>query len=144
MANTVEHSVILWPLLLYAAAVLVIVGSMIGISYLLGERHKAPETDDPYEAGIESTGQARLRFSAHFYLVAMFFVIFDLEAAVVITWAVAFKELGWPGYIAVSVFIGVLIAVLVYEWRIGALDFGPKGKMILKQQMKLMLKKTDK
>ena len=144
MATAVEHSVILWPLLLYAAAVLAIVGGMIGISYLIGERHKAPETDDPYEAGIESTGQARLRFSAHFYLVAMFFVIFDLEAAVIVTWAVAFKELGWPGYIAVAVFIGILVAVLVYEWRIGALDFGPKGKKILIEQKKFLLKKADK
>lgn len=143
MATAVEHSVILWPLLLYAVAVIAIVGGMIGLSYLLGERHKAPETDDPFESGIETTGFARLRFSVHFYLVAMFFVIFDLEAAVIVAWAVAFKELGWPGYIAIAVFIGVLAAVLVYEWRIGALDFGPSGKKILKAQNKLFPKKAE-
>lgn len=144
MTNSVGHSVVLWPLLLYAIAVLAVVGGMIGLSYILGERHKAPETNDPYEAGIESTGSARLRFSAHFYLVAMFFVIFDLEAVIIFTWAVAFKELGWPGYITIAVFIGVLVAVLVYEWRIGALDFGPDGKKILKAQMNFMNKRTDK
>ena len=143
MATSVEHSVILWPLLLYAAAVLVIVCGMIGLSYLIGEHHKAPETDDPFESGIESSGNARLRFSAHFYLVAMFFVIFDLEAAVIVAWAVAFKELGWPGYIAIAIFIGVLAAVLVYEWRIDALDFGPSGKKILRAQKKLFPKEAE-
>ncbi len=134
MTTSVEHNTLLWPLLLYAAAVLVVVGAMLGLSYVIGERHKEPETDESYEAGIVSTGSARLRFSAHFYIVAMFFVIFDLEAAIIVAWAVAFRQLGWAGYIGVAVFIGILVAVLLYEWKIGALDFGPKGKKILKAQ----------
>ena len=67
----------------------------------------------------------------------MFFVIFDLEAVFIISWAVAFKELGWVGYWGIVIFIGMLLAALVYEWRIGAFDFGPKGKHIIKAYKKL-------
>lgn len=105
---------------------------MVGLSYFLGERHKETQTDTIYESGIKTTGDARIRFPVHFYLVAMFFVIFDLEAAFIISWAIAFRETGWPGYIGVLIFIIILLIVLLYEWRIGALDFGPKGKKIVK------------
>ncbi|HSD64122.1 MAG TPA: NADH-quinone oxidoreductase subunit A [Ignavibacteriaceae bacterium] len=122
----------LWPLLVYATLVILIVGGMVGLSYFLGERHKETQTDTIYESGIKTTGDARIRFPVHFYLVAMFFVIFDLEAAFIISWAIAFRETGWPGYIGVLIFIIILLIVLLYEWRIGALDFGPKGKKIVK------------
>ncbi len=62
----------------------------------------------------------------------MLFVIFDLETVFILAWAISFNELGWTGYYAVLVFIGILVAVLIYEWRIGALDFGPSGKKLLK------------
>lgn len=132
-----EHSNLLWPLLVYAAGVLLLVGFMVGFSYILGQRHKDRATGEPFESGVLPTGSAELRFSAHFYLVAMFFVIFDLEAVFIITWAIAFKELGWLGYAGVAVFIGILLAVLVYEWRIGALDFGLSGRKILKLYKKI-------
>jgi len=127
-----EHSTLLWPLLVYTGAVFLLVGFMIGFSYILGQRHNERATGEPFESGIVSTGSAELRFSAHFYLVAMFFVIFDLEAVFIITWAIAFRELGWLGYAGVAVFIGILLAVLVYEWQIGALDYGLSGKKVLK------------
>ncbi len=136
-------SKILWPLLLYAVLVVLLVGGMIVMSYFLGERHKEKSTDEIYESGIVPTGNARIRFSAHFYIVAMFFVIFDLEAAFIVAWAVAFKDLGWAGYWAVFVFIGILIAVLIYEWRIGALEFGPSGKKILEQYRILKTKSKN-
>ena len=132
-----ESSNLLWPLLVYAGGVVLLVGFMVGFSYILGQRHKERATGEPFESGVLPTGTAELRFSAHFYLVAMFFVIFDLEAVFIITWAIAFKELGWLGYAGVAVFIGILLAVLVYEWRIGALDFGLSGKKILKVYRKL-------
>lgn len=122
----------LWPFLVYGIAVVLLVTGMLVVSYLLGERHRENATDEVYEAGIEATGTARLLFPIHFYLVAMFFVIFDLEVVFVVAWAISVKAIGWAGYIAISTFIGILIAVLVYEWRIGALDFGPSGKKILK------------
>lgn len=101
---------------------------MLGLSYVLGERHKERETGDPYESGIKTTGSARLRFSAQFYLIAMFFVIFDLEAVFIIAWALGIRELGWAGYIEILIFIGILVAALVYLWRLGALDWGPKTR----------------
>lgn len=116
----------LWPLALYFAAVLVLIGGMMGLSYVLGERHREPETDEIFESGIRSVGDARLRISAKFYLVAMFFVIFDLEAVFIIAWALAARELGWAGYIEVTIFIAVLLAALVYLWRLGALDWSPR------------------
>ena len=116
---------ILWPLLLYSAAVLVLVTGMLGLSYVLGERHKEKATTEPYESGVPPTGSARLRFDVKFYLIAMFFVVFDLEAAFLFAWAIAFRELGWLGYIEVLVFVGILLVALVYLWRVGALNWGP-------------------
>jgi NADH-quinone oxidoreductase subunit A len=117
--------VVYWPLLLYVAAVLVLVAGMLALSYALGERHKERATGEPYESGMPSTGSARLRFDVKFYLIAMFFVVFDLETVFLFAWAIAFRELGWLGYIEVVVFVGVLLAALIYLWRVGALDWGP-------------------
>jgi len=122
--------------LIYAIAAIGVVAFMIGFSYILGERHKARFRNEPYESGMPLTGEAHIRYSAHFYMVAMFFVIFDLDAAFIITYAIAYKELGWPGYLGILVFIGLLLAVLIYEWKTGALDFGPDGKKILKAMPK--------
>jgi NADH-quinone oxidoreductase subunit A len=126
-----------WPFLVYAAIAFAIGGGMIALSYVLGERHHEDNTDSPFESGIPPTGNARFRFSSHFYLIAMFFVIFDLDAAFIIAWAVSFRELGFPGYIGILVFILILIAVLIYELGIGALNFGPDGKKILRFKNKI-------
>jgi NADH-quinone oxidoreductase subunit A len=114
----------LWPLVVYAAIVAVLVAAMLGLSYVLGQRHHDRSTDFPYESGILSEGSARVCLSFKFYLVAMFFVIFDLEAVFIFAWAVAVRETGWTGYIEVSIFIAVLLAALAYLWRVGALDWG--------------------
>jgi NADH-quinone oxidoreductase subunit A len=126
------QNITFWPFIVFAIIVIFLIVAMIGLSYLLGERHKEKLTDEPYESGIPPTGNARLRFSSGFYIIAMFFVIFDLDAAFIILWAVSFRELGLPGYLAILVFIGLLVVLLVYELSIGALDFGPSGKKILK------------
>ena len=131
------NAIVFWPFLVYALAVLLVVGLMIGLSYILGERHNEKFTGEPYESGIKPTGSARLRFSSHFYLIAIFFVIFDLDAVFVVTWAISFRELGLAGYIGIVIFIGILLVVLVYEIGIKALDFGPRGKLILKAKNKL-------
>ena len=137
MDTPTEHSVPLRPLFLYGLIVLILVGIMIGLSYFLGQRHKERATDDPYEGGILSHGSARIRFSSQFYLIAMLFVIFDVETIFIFSWAIAFRELGWYGYAGVMVFIILLVVVLIYEWRVGALDFGPDGKKILKAYKKI-------
>jgi len=120
------HEQVLWPLLVYAAAAVSLVAFMISFSYVLGQRHKGRATAEPYESGITSTGTARIRFDVKFYLIAMFFVIFDVEAVFVFAWAVALRESGWSGYLEMMVFIGVLAAALVYLWRLGALEWGTK------------------
>ncbi len=117
----------LWPLVVYFFALLVVVAGMLGISAVLGERHQERETGEQFESGIKPTGDARLRFSARYYQVAMFFVIFDLESVFVIAWAVGLLDLGWAGYIEIVIFIVVLLAGLFYLWRIGALDWGTKA-----------------
>jgi len=114
----------LWPLAVYFAAIVVIVAAMIGFSHILGQRHRDRATGEPYESGIAATGTARVHFDIKFYLVAVFFLIFDLEAAFLYAWAVAVREAGWAGYIEVIVFVGVLGAALAYLWRLGALDWG--------------------
>ncbi len=123
---------LLWPFVLYGISVVLLVSGILTVSYFLGEKHKEHATDETYESGITSTGTGRLRFPVHFYIVAMFFVIFDLETAFFISWAVAIREAGWTGYIAILVFAFILTVVLVYELKTGALDFGPSGKKILK------------
>jgi len=80
-------------------------------------------TEQPYEGGIVSTGSARLRFSADFYLIAMFFVIFDLESVFIFAWAVVVRQAGWLGYVTVVIFAGILLASLAYLWRARALDW---------------------
>ncbi|HEY3403203.1 MAG TPA: NADH-quinone oxidoreductase subunit A [Ohtaekwangia sp.] len=138
MDTPADHSATpLWPLFLYGLIVLSLVGAMLGLSYILGQRHKERATNDPYEGGILSAGDARIRFSSQFYLVAMLFVIFDVETIFIFAWAIAFRELGWYGYAGVIVFLILLVVVLIYEWRAGALDFGPDGNKILKAYKRL-------
>jgi NADH-quinone oxidoreductase subunit A len=116
----------LWPLVVYFAAVLILVVGMLALSYVLGQRHHQRATGEPYESGVVPTGSARLRFDAMYYLVAMIFLIFDLESVIIFAWAIAFREVGWLGYIQVLIFIAVLIAALAYIWKEGVLDWGPR------------------
>jgi NADH-quinone oxidoreductase subunit A len=113
----------IWPLLVYFVIVVALVAGILCVSYLLGQRHSEPATGEPYEGGIVSEGSAHVRFSVRYYLVAMFFVVFDLEAVFVFAWAGAVRELGWAGYCEILVFIGLLAAALLYLWRVGALDW---------------------
>jgi NADH-quinone oxidoreductase subunit A len=117
----------IWPLAVYFAAVIIIVAVMLSLSYVLGQRHAEPATGAPFESGIVSEGSAQIRLSIKFYLVATFFVVFDLEAVFILLWAVAGRELGWAGYREVLIFIGVLTTSLAYLWRTGALDWYPAG-----------------
>ena len=118
----------LWPLALYFILVVVLAAVMLGVSYVLGQRHNDRATGSPYEAGIVSEGSAHVRLSAKFYLVAMFFVVFDLEAVFIFAWAVAGREVGWAGYCEMLVFIGVLLGTLVYLWWVGALEWSMTRK----------------
>jgi len=141
LLNT-PYSFDLSPFLIFVLYVVGLAGTMILLSFILGPSRQNRQSAEPYESGILTTGKARFRFSSHFYLVAMFFVIFDLEAVFIIAWAVAFDGLGWLGYAGVVVFVAILAVVLLYEWKTGALDFGPDNKKILKQYKKLSQKES--
>jgi NADH-quinone oxidoreductase subunit A len=117
------YSPMLWPLAVYVALVTALMIGIMVLSYLLGEKHRNPATDTVFESGIPPVGNARLRLSARFYLIAMFFVIFDVEALFLFAWAVAARETGWAGYVEAVVFIAILLAALAYLWRVGALDW---------------------
>ncbi len=117
-----------WPIGVYFAAIILLTAAMLALSYLLGQRHHERATGSPFESGIVSEGSAHVRLSAKFYMIAMFFVIFDLEAIFLFAWAVAARELGWPGYFEAVVFVGILVIALGYLWRIGALDWTSQRK----------------
>lgn len=107
-------------LFLLAAVITVMLGS-----YFLGPRHSEPATNAPYESGILATGNTRIKFSAHFYLIAMFFVVFDLESIFLFAWSCVARELGVDGFIQITIFISILLITLFYLFRIGALNIGP-------------------
>lgn len=101
---------------------------MLFVPYFLGGRDWGRAKNDPFESGIVPQGGARLRVSAKFYLVAMFFVIFDVEALFLYAWAISIRDVGWLGFIEAAVFIFVLLAGLFYLWRVGALDWAPEAR----------------
>lgn len=126
MSPITEQPNALWPLLVYMGSVVGLICAMLGLSYVLGGRHNEPRTGQVYESGVIPVGNARMRFSAKFYLVAIFFVIFDLEVVYIFAWGIAARESGWLGYTEVMIFVSILTLALAYAWRIGALEWAPK------------------
>jgi NADH-quinone oxidoreductase subunit A len=98
------------------------------LSQLLGPRKPTPEKLAPYECGMPPVGDARERQSVKFYLVAMIFLLFDIEVAFLYPWAMALRELGWAGFVQVVLFMLLLLAGYVYVWRKGALDWGEEKR----------------
>ncbi len=121
-----------FSLVVYTAVVLVLVGLLLLICARIGKINRTPEKSRPYESGIIPTGDARLRYPAPFFLVAIFFLIFDVESAYIFAWAVACIDLGWRGYLQISFFIIVLLLGLVYVWAKGGLEWGPSLKKKIK------------
>jgi NADH-quinone oxidoreductase subunit A len=123
----------LWPSLAFAGAVFAVLAVMLVLPALLGERHGRKDTrkaevgtNEPYESGIRPTGTAQIRLPIQYYLVAMLFVIFDVEAVFLYAWAVAVRETGWLGFTEAAIFAAVLLAALAYLWRVGALDWSAR------------------
>lgn len=119
----------LWPLALYTCLAVLLPVPMFVLSYLLGEWHGASDRGKPYESGVESTGTARVRLSAHFFLVAIFLVVFDVESIFIFAWSVAARKLGWTGYFEILAFIALLFALIIYLWRERALEPGGLSAM---------------
>ena len=96
----------------------------VALSQFLGPRKPSPEKSAPYECGMPAVGDARERMSVKFYLVAMIFLLFDIEVAFLYPWAMALRELGGAGFVQVVLFMALLLTGYVYVWRKGALDWG--------------------
>jgi NADH-quinone oxidoreductase subunit A len=125
----VAADTLLWPLAVFAVAVFAVTIGIIAGTAVLGERHRDRATHETYESGIPAAGPLPRRLSLEFYLVAMFFVVFDIEAVFVLAWAVALRDVGWRGYLEVLVFVLLLVAALVYLWRLGSLDWGTSARL---------------
>ncbi|MCK5716876.1 MAG: NADH-quinone oxidoreductase subunit A [Thiomargarita sp.] len=108
--------------------VFIIIGLMMGIvlptiGYLLGKREPDPEKNSPYECGFEAFEDAHMKFDVRYYLVAILFIIFDLEIVFLVPWAVVFKGLGLFGFVAMMIFLAILVIGFIYEWKKGALEW---------------------
>ncbi|HDL8574446.1 TPA: NADH-quinone oxidoreductase subunit NuoA [Yersinia enterocolitica] len=125
MSTTTEVIAHHWAFAVFLIGAIGLCGLMLLGAFFLGGRARTRAKNVPYESGIDSVGSARMRLSAKFYLVAMFFVIFDVEALYLYAWSISIRESGWIGFIEATIFILVLLAGLVYLVRIGALDWTP-------------------
>ncbi|MFC2172420.1 NADH-quinone oxidoreductase subunit A [Acidobacteriota bacterium] len=112
-----------FPILVFFVLALVTVGSIPILSALFGRRHKSENKDAPYECGITDVKAEPRRISIRFYILAMLFIVFDLEVAFLYPWATVMRKLGLFALVEMILFIVVLFAGLVYAWRIGALDW---------------------
>jgi NADH-quinone oxidoreductase subunit A len=112
-----------FPVLLFIlVGVLVGIGP-IAIGALLGPHRPDQEKNSPYECGFEAFEDARMKFDVRYYLVAILFILFDLEIAFLFPWAVVLREIGLPGFFAMLVFLGILVVGFIYEWMKGALEW---------------------
>ena len=111
------------PILVFLA-----VGGLIGVvllvlGFVLGPRRPDAQKNSPYECGFEAFEAARMKFDVRYYLVAILFIIFDLEIAFLFPWAVVLEQIGVVGFVAMAVFLGILVVGFIYEWKKGALEW---------------------
>ncbi len=125
MSTTTEVIAHHWAFAVFLLGAIGLCGLMLMGAFYLGGRARARAKNVPYESGIDPVGSARMRLSAKFYLVAMFFVIFDVEALYLYAWSISLRESGWVGFIEATIFVLMLLVGLVYLVRIGALDWAP-------------------
>lgn len=111
------------PLFLLFLVAAVVATAMFTLTSLLGPKNPTPEKMMPYECGSESTGGRFVKPSVKFYLTAILFVVFDIEAVLIYPWTIQFRSLGWAGLASMSSFIALLVVALVYVWKKGALEW---------------------
>jgi NADH-quinone oxidoreductase subunit A len=112
----------------FALAICAMVAVMIGLSSVLGPRRQSSRDTNPFESGILPAHDTSIRFPAQFYLIAVVFVIFDLEMVFVFAWALVVRPAGWAGYTGMLAFLALLLLALAYLWRSGGLEWGPKRR----------------
>ncbi len=111
------------PVLVFILIALLFGAVALAVGFVLGPRRSYAEKDSPYECGFEAFEDARMKFDVRYYLVAILFIIFDLEIAFLFPWAVALEDIGMTGFVAMMVFLGILVIGFVYEWKKGALEW---------------------
>jgi NADH-quinone oxidoreductase subunit A len=111
------------PILVFVGVGLAVGVVMIGLGFVLGTRRPDSEKLSPYECGFEAFEDARMKFDVRFYLVAILFIIFDLEIAFLFPWAVVLDKIGGVGLVAMTLFLGILVIGFIYEWKKGALEW---------------------
>ncbi|MGD8673729.1 MAG: NADH-quinone oxidoreductase subunit A [Thiogranum sp.] len=111
------------PVLIFMAVGIAIGLIPVAAGFLLGPHKPDSEKNSPYECGFEAFEDTRMRFDVRYYLVAILFIIFDLEIAFLFPWAVVLEQIGWFGYIAMMIFLGILVIGFIYEWKKGALEW---------------------
>ncbi len=111
------------PILIFLIAVILFAGGTILLSALIGSKKRSKEKLMPYECGIDPLGTARRRFSVRFYLIAVIFIIFDIEVVFLYPWAVIFKKLKFFGFVEMAIFIFILLIGYLYIWKRGALEW---------------------
>jgi len=112
-----------FPVLLFMVVSAGVGIALIAIGNLLGPKKPSAEKDSPYECGFEAFEDARMKFDVRYYLIAILFIIFDLEIAFLFPWAVSLDRIGLYGLVAMGIFLAVLVVGFVYEWRKGALEW---------------------
>jgi len=112
----------------YTVIAVGLIGVLLFLAWFLGQRTSGKIKNEPYESGISPTGEAHLGEPVPFYLVAIFFIVFDVEMVFVVSWAVAYDLLGWAGYLQITFFIVILFLGLVWLWKMGGLEWGPQPR----------------
>jgi NADH-quinone oxidoreductase subunit A len=111
------------PVLIFVVVALAMAVVVIGLGYFLGTHRPDSEKLSPYECGFESFEDARMKFDVRYYLVAILFIIFDLEIAFLFPWAIVLDQIGLFGFASMAVFLGILVIGFIYEWKKGALEW---------------------
>jgi NADH-quinone oxidoreductase subunit A len=111
------------PILILLGLTLANAVGMVALSHFVSPFRPTPVKQDPYESGVTPLGDTRERFSVKFYVVAILFIVFDLETIFLVAWGVVMRELGWEGFVAALIFIVVLTVGMIYEWKKGALEW---------------------
>jgi NADH-quinone oxidoreductase subunit A len=113
-----------WPFWVFIGLILLVVLALMGLSFVLGQRRTGGRWQgEPYESGIAPAAMPRGGISIEFFRIAVFFVIFDVEAVFLFAWAVTLREVGWRGFTEMAIFVGLLVAALAYLWASGSLDW---------------------
>ena len=112
-----------FPILLFIVVGLALGGVLLTVGSLVSPSHPDPEKLSPYECGFEAFEDARMKFDVRYYLVAILFILFDLEIAFLFPWAVVLPEIGFAGFVAMMIFLLILVVGFVYEWKKGALEW---------------------